>query len=400
MRSLRLILALSGKALLVRWRTPGILLAVFVPGIVMYSVFTMIFAGPAAIARPFRAAVIDQDDSPASRALIDALKRSNVVVVRTVDESPEGAPLTVETARRHIRRKGKFRVAIVIPDGYGDAPTTLAGERHGGVRLIFDETQPMEADAISALVQLAAGRALFAQTFERMQSTTAPSGEAEEPRLVHIERSGVSIRRMEIASKHTFLAGIVPMFVLFGSLTAARGLLEDVQSGEMARIRAAPVSSHHVVSAGALSGLLFGVLQCYSMYLFAWLVFDVAIWEIAGGLLALTLATCAAASGFGLLLGALCRNTQNLDTVGTIVILASSAIGGSMVPRFIMQPFMQKLGLLTINGWAYDGFIALVRAEGWAGIRTACLVLVAIAVGCVLAGGVVFGRMLRTVAAR
>jgi ABC-2 type transport system permease protein len=33
-----------------------------------------------------------------------------------------------------------------------------------------------------------------------------------------------------------------------------------------------------------------------------------------------------------------------------------SAIGGSMFPRFLMPESMKKAGLLTINGWAIDGF--------------------------------------------
>ena len=34
-----------------------------------------------------------------------------------------------------------------------------------------------------------------------------------------------------------------------------------------------------------------------------------------------------------------------------------SALGGSMFPRFLMSPGMQKLGLFTFNGWALDGFV-------------------------------------------
>lgn len=34
-----------------------------------------------------------------------------------------------------------------------------------------------------------------------------------------------------------------------------------------------------------------------------------------------------------------------------------SAVGGSMFPRFLMTETMQKLGLLTFNAWALDGYI-------------------------------------------
>jgi ABC-2 type transport system permease protein len=33
-----------------------------------------------------------------------------------------------------------------------------------------------------------------------------------------------------------------------------------------------------------------------------------------------------------------------------------SALGGSMFPRFLMSPGMQKVGLVTFNAWALDGY--------------------------------------------
>jgi ABC-2 type transport system permease protein len=34
-----------------------------------------------------------------------------------------------------------------------------------------------------------------------------------------------------------------------------------------------------------------------------------------------------------------------------------SALGGSMVPRFVMPKFMETTALFTFNGWALDGFL-------------------------------------------
>ena len=34
-----------------------------------------------------------------------------------------------------------------------------------------------------------------------------------------------------------------------------------------------------------------------------------------------------------------------------------SALGGSMFPRFLMSETMQKVGLLTFNAWALDGYL-------------------------------------------
>ncbi len=404
MRSIRIILILAGKQLRVLSRMPGILLVIFVPGIVMYSIFTKIFEGPAA--RPFKAAVVDLDQTRQSRKLIEALTQSNVKVILTDDEDPNGPPLTVESARRNIRKKGKFRVALVIPEGYGKAPDIRSGDRHQGVQLIYDQTQRIEADAIAGMVQMAAGRRLFSQMAEIGKKVTG-SADGEGPSyLIKVDRVGVAPRRAQIASKHIFLAGIVPMFLLFGATGAARGMQEEMESGEIIRLRAAPIGAGHLIGGQTLSVVVTSMLQCYSMYLCAWLVFGVDIWARQFGLrlLALTLVTCFATTSFGMLLGAVCRSTQQLDSIGTVVILAMSAVGGSMVPRWIMPPFMQKMGLFTINGWSYDGFIGLTRDEWlwparrdgvweW-GIFDECAVLLAIAAACLVIGSILLSRRL------
>lgn len=385
---------------------PGILLVIFVPGIVMYTVFTKIFEGPAG--RPFKVAVVDSDDSTESRKLIEALEKSNVNVIRTANGN--GRPLTENDARRGIRDNGKYRVALVIPQGFSRAPNVMSGDSHEGVQLIYDETQSMEADAVLGMIQMAAGRRLF-QKFSALQQGLSLN-RADEPSkdtpsmLIRVQKVGISIQRMKIAAKHTFLAGIVPMFLLFGAAGAARGMIEEIDSGEIARLRTAPISPANILGGQLLSMLLVAMLQCYSMYIFAWLLFGVAIWQITGGLFLMTLVTTMATTAFGMLLGAICRTTQQLDSIGTIVILAMSAIGGSMVPRWIMPEFMQTLGLFTINGWSYDGFIALIRNEGiglhaWIqndeirGIWLPCVVLVLSAVACASLGSLLLGRRLR-----
>ena len=49
--------------------------------------------------------------------------------------------------------------------------------------------------------------------------------------------------------------------------------------------------------------------------------------------------------------------------MSTILILTMSALGGSMFPRFLMTPTMQKIGLVTFNAWALDGYIAVFWRE-------------------------------------
>jgi ABC-2 type transport system permease protein len=369
-------------------------LVLVLPGAVLYTVFTLIFEGEAG--RPFYVAVIDHDNSEASQRLIEMLKANEVRVVTHEENDPEQAELTVESARKSIRREGLFRVAIVIPEGYGDAPTRLSGGPHHGVDLYADMTQPMEAEIATGMIQMAAGRALFERMGAMVNLPHDGAGDGDsENMLIDVERHDIGIRRERIASKHVFLGALVPMFVLFGAAGAARGLLSALQSGEVRRILAAPVRVYQLLLGQFICALVVAMLQCYSMYAYAWLVFDVAIWQFGWGLFLLTLMTCLAATGLGMLLASLCGSVEHLDALGTTVILAMSAIGGSMVPRFVMPRFMQKLSNLTLNGWSYDGFIALIRHEGWKGLQRPCFVLAGFTVLFAGVGCVILSRRFR-----
>src|SRR5438093_7935178 len=69
--------------------------------------------------------------------------------------------------------------------------------------------------------------------------------------------------------------------------------------------------------------------------------------------------TAAGAAAFGLVLAGACKTRAQLSGIANIIILIMSALGGSMVPRFIMPKFMETTALFTINGWALDGFLKI-----------------------------------------
>ena len=71
----------------------------------------------------------------------------------------------------------------------------------------------------------------------------------------------------------------------------------------------------------------------------------------------MTAFTAAAAAGFGLVLATAARTRAQLSGMATIIILIMSSMGGSMFPRFLMSETMQKIGLVTFNAWALDGYL-------------------------------------------
>jgi len=92
------------------------------------------------------------------------------------------------------------------------------------------------------------------------------------------------------------------------------------------------------------------------MFIWGAIVFGIDLRHHIEGFIAMTLVTAGAASSFALMLASLCKSRMQLGWVSTIVILTMSALGGSMVPRYLMSETIQNAGLWTFNAWALDGY--------------------------------------------
>ena len=73
------------------------------------------------------------------------------------------------------------------------------------------------------------------------------------------------------------------------------------------------------------------------------------------------------------MLAACAKSRGQLSGFSTILILTMSALGGSVFPRFLMSAGMQKVGLVTFNAWALDGYLKVILAMRRSGSSGHCL---------------------------
>jgi ABC-2 type transport system permease protein len=138
---------------------------------------------------------------------------------------------------------------------------------------------------------------------------------------------------------------------------ASGSLLDETDSGTLDRVLSTQMGMTGLLIAKWLFIASLGAMQLTVMFLWGRLAFGVDLFHHLPGFVVMTVCTAAAASAFGLLLATLAKTRAQLSGIGTILILTMSALGGSMFPRFLMSESMQKLGLLTFNAWALDGYL-------------------------------------------
>jgi ABC-2 type transport system permease protein len=160
-----------------------------------------------------------------------------------------------------------------------------------------------------------------------------------------------------------YAAGIGVMFLLFSCSGAGGSLLEEEESGTLGRLVSSRAGMGGVLIGKWLFVMLLGGLQLTVMFTWGAVLFHLPLLSHLPGFIVMTICTTAAASGFGLVLATLSRSRQQLSGMSTIIILAMSALGGSMFPRFLMSETVQKIGLVPFNAWALDGYLKVFWRE-------------------------------------
>lgn len=268
------------------------------------------------------------------------------------------------------------------PGSASSAATSLTGFQRPIAQSSF---MPGSADSDAPATQRIDSQPLALRP-EPMQ-TSAPVHLARAP-LTTLGRPNVKFINQNVFAynKHhpkiaMYAAGIAVMFLLFSANGASGSILEEKEAGTLERL----LSSRLTITQLLLGKWLFitwlGLVQLTAMFAWGQMVFGIDFTGHLVGFAVLAVPTAGAGASFALLLASLCKTRNQLNGVSVIIVLSMSALGGSMIPRYIMSESMQRLGRLTFNGWALDGFKKIFWYDLPASaVRTEVLVLCGITI--------------------
>ncbi|MEM8666585.1 MAG: ABC transporter permease [Planctomycetota bacterium] len=329
---------------------PMELLLTFIVPITFFSIFAIIFGGGVGIGSTPKIKVIavDQWESDLSKALVDDLvENPGLRFMR----SPSESKYTTDEAKELVRRGSVGMALLVQKDGDRVA-----------VELLTDSSDQVAAQVVTAIVTQAIVEAEIKQHQPiRFAATEIPAGAAG-PQPVSSARDE-SVRVVDVIGEgksnpvvSMYAAGIAVMFLLFGATGGGGALLEERENQTLERLLSTQLSMDQLLLGKWFYMTAIGTLQMLIMFAWAQLVFGVDLIGHLDGFLIMTLVTALAASAFGLLLATACRTRGQLSGISVVLVLTMSALGGSMVPRYVMSESLQQYGLCTFNAWALDGF--------------------------------------------
>jgi ABC-2 type transport system permease protein len=340
----------------------SVIIAFLLP-IILITLFAFAYGSTGAYngrSQPVNLLVTDLDRSPGSKEIlfrIDSLDDIRVIA----SDSTEARELVV---------KGKYVSALIIHKGFQDSLNTGNASL---LELVYDRSREMEIgilrqDLISLLIS-STSEIVMKKNFEKYLRELFPGSENMIngnffSALPKNDRKRQSIKWTPIVGVKNDIslgliqavAGTAILMLLFSVAGVGSSILEEKENGTIHRLLSSPLNSSAILYSKMLFAFFISVIQLSLMFIFAWLAFNLDLSVNFPALILMILSTSFAVSSLGIFLAAVAKTRLQAQNISTIIILVMSAIGGSMIPLFIMPPILQKIALISVNYWGIQGF--------------------------------------------
>ena len=367
------------------------LLLTFALPIVFFSIFAAVFGDlDTRHLETLEADLVLEDPGPEGESFAELLEREPALSLHR-PTSRSGADARQATADR-IRRQ-EVDVGIVVPSGFAARMADPESEAEP-IQILTDSANPLVGELASGILGMVTIRFALEQLGDEDEAGAEEL--LESPFEIVIE--DVIGSPSDKSAVAFFSAGIGVMFLLFAVSGRSGILIDEKESGVLRRILASRLGLGQLLLGHWSFLAVLGFVQVTVMFVWGWAVFGLDLWtpQHLAGFVLMTAVSAAAAAAFGLFLASLCRTRVQLNGVSAVVILVMSALGGSMFPRYLMPEGLKKLGLLTFNAWALDGYQKVFWYEtGLADLRPQVLLLSAVTVAFLIITRILASRMVR-----
>lgn len=382
---MRIVLILTGKDLLLRWRDRlgffwwmvGFPLLI---AILIGQIFAGVLEGPS---QPMSVAVVDEAHSPASQAFVAAMQRSEGVAVQVLPRAEAQAAV----------RRGKLMAFVLLSESFRLTPAVLWGHEMP-FAIGIDPIRKAEAAYLQATLHAAAIDYLRTQWFDLQRRPALirawlddldPQGQmsllgraAFERALVTLDqylRPAPSSRPVESGSSAiSHLANIpfipvdesqmrprsafeicFPLGILWGLLGLAAefaiAIVQERETGTLLRLRAAPITRGHLLAGNGLACFASCLGVILLLLVVGRLIFGIRLQNPAA--LAVAVACIAACFvGLTLLLSVLGRTESAVGGAAWACLIVMAMLGGGMVPQIFLPSWMETAGNVSPVKWA------------------------------------------------
>jgi len=338
-------------------------------------------------------ALLDQDATQQSQALVSSLNTSEVIRIedgqfteseleRMVTEADMAAAIIIPAGYGQQLLDGNPLPLIVIADQSSNSGFAIQGEIESAASRLA--TAQRTAEVSSRLFEDrqgfddgAARDEFFAATFDQ-----ALEAWEQPPIIVKSAQSGL-IAEDGSEEENAFAQtspGMMAQFAIAGLMGASAVLVLERKNRSLLRLLTTPITKAEILLGHYLAMFVMIFVQLLILIVFAQLFLRLDYFREPLAALLVAVTTALFAASLGLLIGALAKSEEQVIVFALIPMFVLAALGGAWVPLEIMPEGFQSVARLTPVAWVMDGFRDIVlRGQGLEAVWLAAAVLFAYA---------------------
>jgi len=318
--------------------------------------------------------VVNQDKSDPSRAFVEMLENLGTFSFHHMADGTDFDLI------RHKMFQDDFKFALVVEKGFSLAADRNASNK-AGRQMILLVKPSVNRQTYTIL------KNTFAASLAKTKVAFLIKGQEE-----MLGYAGIDIDKMMqpaddlIATRYvsksklkfkvpTSVQQSVPAWLVFSMffvvIPISNTFIAERNYGTLLRLQSMNISTGLLLAGKLLPFFIVNLIQVVLMILVGVYVVPLlggdalTMGDSYGGLLLITTAVSFCSISFALLVASVAKTTEHATTIGGVFNIIFGALGGIMVPKFVMPDFMQTLSVLSPMSWGLDGFLDIFLRNGY-----------------------------------
>ena len=308
--------------------------------------------------------VVDQDKGDQSKAFVEMLAKLGTFAFYHMDGGV-GIDLI-----RHKMFQDDFKFALVVEKGFSLAEPHM-------ILLVKPSVNRQTYTILKNTFAANLAKARIAYQLKGQEEMLNYSGididKLMQPADSLIETRYVSKGKLKFKVP-TSVQQSVPAWLVFSMffvvIPLSNTFIAERNYGTLTRLQSMNISTGFLLAGKLLPFFIVNLVQVVLMILVG--VFLVPLLggdaltmgDSYGGLLLITTAVSFCSISFALLVASVAKTTEHATTIGGVFNIILGALGGIMIPKFVMPDFMQTLSVLSPMSWGLEGFLDIFLRNG------------------------------------
>ncbi len=154
--------------------------------------------------------------------------------------------------------------------------------------------------------------------------------------------------------------GMTVMFAFFLCGSVGFGFFMEHGWGTWERLRASPARPSEIMAGKSFAPWIMVMLQQVLLFGFGVLVLGLHVRGSFAGLLLIAAAFGLPLVGYGVLLAAFCKKTQQLNVISSLMSMVFAGLGGAIFAPINLPTWARGLGAMTPTYWAMKGYRSVI----------------------------------------